>query len=732
MSSYAAFQETYFDEYLDISLKLGDAICCDNGILIDNLVEKYFGTPETAVLLEGPIAYQPAEKGGGPDGSLENPAFLAVKLSKRDALRAIIKATENPDAQDCCNEKQPTLLMKAANHGDVETAKLLLSLNADPNKTICAGHFVLSALSYALMGKFEKTAEMLITSGARFTFYDALITTEVQEQFSPFIEELIRKNISLLSENGGEFNKTLLHTACRYGNSHIVEWLLNNGADINATDSENRTPLEYAIGTNNDKIAKYLVSQGGTLAGNDAHSPSSPTVNTESAPSKREMIDSSLRQANNANEVLTLAETEQKRVHSEDHMERFQKIYPNYPNHWQLISIKLGNAICEDDYLKIEPLIDEYFSTPETSALLVGPIAYQSAENGGGEAGQIHTPVWLALNHSDFALGLIIKAIGNPNLTVHPRMEETPLIYAVWLGDFVKVHLLLELGANPNKREKGESQFSDSPLSSAIAQGRQDIVETLIANGAIFTVEDAFRIVESGNEFSPFNHELMLSNLAILQEHGGPDNRTLLHHACGHGKTAIVEWLIDHGADLDALDGDDKTPLFYADLGHHETVADYLIAKGADPSKGQRGMKDDLQRQLKEAEGQLEIAKAEEKRIREEAVPVNVTGSIERLELIEDKLGVRFDGIYGVQVKRGWENPVDFLVEVTFDVVGTEDPLKKSFKPTLSAYNAAGQLVNTCTTFIHNANFLGIESCKLQLLCREEPARLRLYPANPM
>lgn len=138
------------------------------------------------------------------------------------------------------------------------------------------------------------------------------------------------------------------------------------------------------------------------------------------------------------------------------------------------------------------------------------------------------------------------------------------------------------------------------------------------------------------------------------------------------------------------------------------------------------------QSQLKELKTQLKAAEIKQQKILDEAKPVNITSIIERLELIEERLGVRFDGIFGVQVKRGWENPVDYLIEVNFDVVGTEDTLKRSFKPTLSAYNSIGQLLNTATSFIHNVNFLGIQSIKIQLQCAESPVRIRLYPANPM
>lgn len=141
----------------------------------------------------------------------------------------------------------------------------------------------------------------------------------------------------------------------------------------------------------------------------------------------------------------------------------------------------------------------------------------------------------------------------------------------------------------------------------------------------------------------------------------------------------------------------------------------------------QKSLKE-AEKKLKETQKELELLEIKRQKILDEAKPVDITSIIERLELIEEKLGVRFDGIYGVQIKRGWENPVDFLIEVNFDVVGTEDTLKRSFKPTLSAYNTAGQLLNTNTSFIHNDNFLGIESIKIQLLCAEPPVRLRLYP----
>lgn len=137
---------------------------------------------------------------------------------------------------------------------------------------------------------------------------------------------------------------------------------------------------------------------------------------------------------------------------------------------------------------------------------------------------------------------------------------------------------------------------------------------------------------------------------------------------------------------------------------------------------------EEVKRKLEEATREHEEAKKKKQKMRDEAKPVDITSIVERLELIEEKLGVRFDGICCTQIKRGWESPVDFIVEAKFDVIGTEDALKRSLRPTLSAYNSAGQLLNTEASFVHNVDYIGIASIKIQFSCAEAPVRLRLYP----
>ncbi|MBK7413857.1 MAG: ankyrin repeat domain-containing protein [Dechloromonas sp.] len=238
--------------------------------------------------------------------------------------------------------------------------------------------------------------------------------------------------------------------------------------------------------------------------------------------------------------------------------------------------------------------------------------------------------------------------------------------------------------------------------------------------------------IEIEDNLSIFYTELIESRISILSEGGFNNKRTPLHHACGQGKYLIVDWLINHGAKVDALDGESNTPLFYSSSQEFNSISELLIANGADPLLSRQGVENSLKIQLHEKEQELEALKNNYDKNIEDAKPIEITAIIERLELLEDKLGVRFEGVYCSQIKRSWEIPVDYVIEANFDVIGTGEILNRSFSPTLSAYNVSGQLLNTSTSFINNDRFLGIESIKIQMVCAEAPTRLRLYPANPI
>jgi uncharacterized protein len=61
---------------------------------------------------------------------------------------------------------------------------------------------------------------------------------------------------------------------------------------------------------------------------------------------------------------------------------------------------------------------------------------------------------------------------------------------------------------------------------------------------------------------------------------GGGAN-TPLHGAVQFGQAGMVAWLLEHGADVEALDYNGKTPLELAVAGNHDAIADLLRTHGA-------------------------------------------------------------------------------------------------------------------------------------------------------
>jgi len=57
-------------------------------------------------------------------------------------------------------------------------------------------------------------------------------------------------------------NNTPLHKAAQFGYISIIQLLIENGADVNASNNEGETALHYAMKNNNAELEEYLRNQG--------------------------------------------------------------------------------------------------------------------------------------------------------------------------------------------------------------------------------------------------------------------------------------------------------------------------------------------------------------------------------------------------------------------------------------------------------------------------------------
>src|SRR5574337_36345 len=214
MSILAQFQEAYFGNWTTIAISFGDAICKDDPIEVNRIIGDFFSTPETIKLLNGSVAHQSAANGGSDNNStINHPACLAIERSKLKALEAIIIAMGDPNAR-VDGDPNFTLLMCAAEKGNVAAVKLLLALGADPNEGFNLDNgFILTPLGKSLELGFQRTTETLIGAGAKFGVNELFLIIEAENKFSQFNENLIRENLNVLKERSGFGNRTALHHA---------------------------------------------------------------------------------------------------------------------------------------------------------------------------------------------------------------------------------------------------------------------------------------------------------------------------------------------------------------------------------------------------------------------------------------------------------------------------------------------------------------------------------------
>ncbi len=158
----------------------------------------------------------------------------------------------------------------------------------------------------------------------------------------------------------------------------------------------------------------------------------------------------------------------------------------------------------------------------------------------------------------------------------------TPLIYASKKGHMEIVRYLLENSANVNAKNKSNI----SPLHYAANYGFKDIVQLLLDKGADINAES--RIGTPVHRAIYRNHidvlKLLVKNKANVNVLMMPRKWTPLHCTFGQKKEA-AKILIENGAEIDAMDSQGKTPLFWAINSGNENlinIARMLIDKGAD------------------------------------------------------------------------------------------------------------------------------------------------------
>jgi ankyrin repeat protein len=185
------------------------------------------------------------------------------------------------------------------------------------------------------------------------------------------------------------------------------------------------------------------------------------------------------------------------------------------------------------------------------------------------------------------ALRFLIDNGMSTNIIAHGYLDRSILDIAATDGDITSVKMLLDRGADVNQLDNRNL----TPLMSAAALGRPEIVEFLLNRGA------------------SINH----TSSCVGEAWRDPTNTTrdaasALHVACMNGSLPTVRLLLDRGSNINAVsENKHATPLIAAmDCMHLEVVKE-LLARGANPNLPEDGRVNPLRQMTHE--GQVEMVK---------------------------------------------------------------------------------------------------------------------------
>lgn len=159
---------------------------------------------------------------------------------------------------------------------------------------------------------------------------------------------------------------------------------------------------------------------------------------------------------------------------------------------------------------------------------------------------------------------------------------ETPLRFAVHANHIDLVRLLLEKGANPNRRK---NRVRKSILHLAIEKGYDEIVKLLLERNA--DVNTFWR------DLTPLMFAAQLGRAAIMRmllEQGADvserdrEGYTALHKATEYGNLLCVELLLQYNADINCKCHKNNTALYAATICGKARVLEKLLENGADPN----------------------------------------------------------------------------------------------------------------------------------------------------
>lgn len=509
------------------------------------------------------------------DGYGNTPLHLATSHGHADIVRLLIRKRADVDAID---GKLATPLHLAAEAGRLDIVRLLLNNGANPESRDEDG---LTALHVA--AKHDESGRVV----------DALLAFDAEID---------------ASDDGDRC--TPLHVACRFGHAGAVATLLENGADVNATDRARSTPLHVASGRGHRRILDMLLHYGADVRAADAegltalheaareghvdvvHALVGRGADVRAATRVSSWTPLHLAAHQGHDRVVAGLLREDESVDAVLDGGSTPLYLAAYRGHSKVVETLLGRGASVRPHDADRNVLHAavHGGNAQTLLLILNEIDKESGRGWDGplEAGDDDgdTPLTLAAKLGRATPAAILLQRGARQDTKN-KMGRTALHWAAHNGH----HHILEmlLGSSPPVPMDERDDAGDTPLHVACRQGHLEAANVLVANGADVDSRNAAHLgaLHTAAENGLVEIvEILLRSGAQMDACDDADRCTPLHLAAIEGHSDVVQALLEKGARADPLLSNGFSPLYLAAQNGHEEAVRALLEGGASPLGG--------------------------------------------------------------------------------------------------------------------------------------------------
>ncbi|KAF6085064.1 tankyrase [Phyllostomus discolor] len=456
---------------------------------------------------------------------------------------------------------QFTPLHEAASKNRVEVCSLLLSHGADPTLVNChgksavdmaptpelrerltyefKGHSLLQAAREADLAKVKKTLALEIINFKQPQSHETALhcaVASLHPKRKQVTELLLRKGANV-NEKNKDF-MTPLHVAAERAHNDVMEVLHKHGAKMNALDTLGQTALHRAALAGHLQTCRLLLSYGSdpsiiSLQGFTAAQMGNEAVQqilSESTPIRTSDVDYRLLEASKAGDLETVK---------------------------QLCSPQ--NVNCRD--LEGRHSTPLHFAAGYNRVSVVEYLLHHGADVHAKDKGGL-VPLHNACSYGHYEVAELLVRHG-ASVNVADLWKFTPLHEAAAKGKYEICKLLLKHGADPTKKNRD----GNTPLD-LVKEGDTDIQDLLRGDAAL---------LDAAKKGCLARVQKLCTQENINCRDTQGRNSTPLHLAAGYNNLEVAEYLLEHGADVNAQDKGGLIPLHNAASYGHVDIAALLI-----------------------------------------------------------------------------------------------------------------------------------------------------------